>query len=113
MTDVAITPTPSPSDPQPAPPFPASPPVTPGWRTSEAWLTLLAILLGALPSSGLIDGSPLLIKLVGMGVALLASLGYTTNRTSLKRAHLAAHAQLTCAMFRAPAPTETPCALAA
>jgi hypothetical protein len=71
----------------PAPTAPSQP--TPGWKTSEAWLTFLAMLIGALPSSGLIANAPLAAKLVGMAAAVLAALGYTTNRTNLKRAHLA------------------------
>ena len=80
----------------PAQPLPITTPVSispsppAGWRSSEAWLTLIAMLLGALPSSGLIANSPIAAKLVGMALAALAALGYTANRTSLKRAHLVA-----------------------
>lgn len=64
----------------------------PGWKSSEAWLTLLAVILGAIPNSGLVADSPLAAKLVGMAIAALAAVGYTTNRTSLKRAHVTANA---------------------
>lgn len=66
----------------------AQPPA--GWRSSEAWLTLLAVILGAIPSSGLVSGSPLAAKLVGMAIAALSVLGYQAQRTSLKRAHITA-----------------------
>jgi hypothetical protein len=61
---------------------------TPGWKTSEAWISLLAVVLGAIPSSGLVANAPLAAKIVGMLVALLTALGYMNSRTSLKRAHL-------------------------
>lgn len=76
------TPAPAPA----APVAPVAPTLKPGWTTSEAWLTFLAMLLGALPSSGLIANSPLAAKLVGMAIAALAALGYTANRTNLKKA---------------------------
>lgn len=64
--------------------------LVPGYRTSEAWLTLLAMILGAIPSSGIVDNAPLLAKIVGMAIAALAAIHYTAQRTALKRAHLAA-----------------------
>jgi len=86
------TPAPAPV-PAPAPaPLPATTPSapTPGYATSEAWVTLLVIIVGALPSSGLLVGAPpVVIQVVGIISAVLAALGYTTNRTSLKKAHLA------------------------
>lgn len=78
------------SDAPAAPAQPSAP--EPGYRSSEAWLTFLAMALGAVPSSGLVAGAPLAAQLVGMAIAALAVLGYTTSRTSLKRAHLAAAA---------------------
>lgn len=90
----APTQPPAPTEQPPASPGPttttiaAQPPA--GWRSSEAWLTLLAVILGAIPSSGLVSGSPLAAKLVGMAIAALSVLGYQAQRTSLKRAHLAA-----------------------
>jgi len=75
--------------PAPAPsPTPSQPP--PGWQSSEAWLTLLVMILGALPSTGLLVGAPpAALQIVGLISSVLAALGYTTNRTSLKKAHLA------------------------
>jgi len=100
MTDVVpapdptAPPVPSPApDPAPAPapvPVPPAPsPLKPGWQTTEAWLTLLTIVLGAVPSSGLTDNAPVLAKIVGMAIAALSAYNYTAQRTALKRAYLA------------------------
>lgn len=95
MADPTPAPTPDPvptPTPAPAPvPAPAPAPV-PGWKTSEAWISLLVIVIGALPSTGLLDNSPLLSKIVGMAIAALAALNYTAQRTSLKRAYLSSRA---------------------
>jgi hypothetical protein len=78
----------------PATPLVTSTPIalTPGWKTSEAYVTLLTMLLGAIPSSGLTANAPLFAKIVGMVIAALAAYNYTAQRTVLKRAHLAAQA---------------------
>ena len=52
-------------------------------------MTLLTMVIGALPTSGLLDNSPLLSKIVGMVIAALAAINYTAQRTALKRAYLA------------------------
>ena len=100
MADVppASDPTPDPTPvPTPAPvpdptPTPALvPALVPGWKTSEAWISFLVIVLGALPSSGLTDNAPELAKIVGLIVAALSALNYTHQRSALKRAYLAAH----------------------
>jgi hypothetical protein len=90
MTDSAPTP---PAVPAPTPAAPADPAaptssdLKPGYKTSEAWITFLTILLGAIPSSGLTTDAPLLAKIVGMAIAALAALNYTAQRTALKRAY--------------------------
>jgi hypothetical protein len=48
------------------------------------------MVLGAIPSSGLTENSPLLAKVVGMVIAALAAINYTAQRTALKRVYLAA-----------------------
>lgn len=70
-----------------APPAPA-PALKPGWQSTEAWLSLLVIVLGAIPSTGLTDNAPLLAKIVGMVLAALAAINYTYQRTVLKAAAL-------------------------
>lgn len=56
----------------------------PGWQTSEFWLAVAANILGAIAASGaLIENSPL-SQAVGLGVNLLATLGYTWSRAKAK-----------------------------
>ena len=58
-----------------------------GYRTTEFWLASLAFLLGAVLASGLLDKTTTTIdnQLVGAGVSLLATLGYTWSRTQVKK----------------------------
>lgn len=106
-TDSAPTsaPAPAPSPDPASTPDPTSTPdpqpvaLTPGWKTSEAWLTLLTMVIGAIPSSGLTANSPLLAKIVGLAIVALSGVHYTAQRTALKRAHIAALSS------GAPAPT--------
>lgn len=54
----------------------------PGYKTTEFWLSLIAVVLAAiLPLVG--DYQPV-AQLVGLGLSVLAALGYTTARTSVK-----------------------------
>jgi hypothetical protein len=86
-TDPAPAPAPAPS---PAPPAPAPAPLKPGYLTTEAWLSFITIVGGAIPTSGLVDNAPLAAKIVGLVVAALSAINYTIQRTALKRAYLAA-----------------------
>ena len=56
----------------------------PGWQTSEFWLTLVAVILTAILSSGAIDDVPTVAKVIAAIVAALAALGYTGGRAVLK-----------------------------
>jgi hypothetical protein len=48
------------------------------------------MVIGVLPTSGLLIGAPSdVVKAIGLISSVLAALGYTANRTSLKRAYLA------------------------
>lgn len=58
----------------------------PGYKTTEFWLSLLAILLGAAMASGAVPEGGLVAQIVGGALSLLGSLGYTSSRTSLKKA---------------------------
>jgi len=55
-----------------------------GYKTTEFWLTLLAILLGAFVASGLLPTEHVAIKVAGMVTTVLAALGYTLGRVSAK-----------------------------
>tara|TARA_Y100001938_G_scaffold106979_1_gene146099 strand:+ start:9493 stop:9729 length:237 start_codon:yes stop_codon:yes gene_type:complete len=57
-----------------------------GVKTTEFWLSLLAVLTGFVVSSGLADpdGVGTWDKVIGVVATLLAAMGYTTARTKVK-----------------------------
>ena len=58
--------------------------VRPGYKTTEFWLSAVAVILGLLMASGAIaDGSTAAV-IVGGASTLLASLGYTAARAKVK-----------------------------
>ena len=83
------TPTPAPA-PQPMPTIATTP--DPGWKTTEGWLSLLVVILGALPTT-VLTNSPTAIKIAGLIGAFVQAIWYQGNRTNLKRAHVLAAAQ--------------------
>ncbi len=56
----------------------------PGWRTTEFWLSSIAVVLGAALSSGILPSEGPWAKLVGAALAALTALGYTAARTKAK-----------------------------
>lgn len=57
----------------------------PGWKTTEFWLSLATVLLGALMASGLLEGGgDADEKVVGLILSALAALGYTGARSLVK-----------------------------
>ena len=56
----------------------------PGWKTSEFWLSLAAAVLGAFVASGVLPSENLMMKIAGMALAALASLGYAASRGRTK-----------------------------
>ena len=58
----------------------------PGIATSEFWLSLVAVILGALAASGLIADGSTAMRVVGLAITVLAALGYTGSRTVVKKA---------------------------
>jgi hypothetical protein len=58
--------------------------MSPGYKTSEFWLSLAAVGVSALQACGAFGDSSWEGKLVGLGAALLSALGYTVSRTWLK-----------------------------
>jgi hypothetical protein len=52
----------------------------PGWRTSEFWGALAASILGALMTSGLWADGSVAMRIAGVALVALASLGYSTSR---------------------------------
>ena len=56
----------------------------PGWKTSEFWLSLAAALLGAFVVSGVLPAEHAVMKIAGMALTALASLGYAASRGRAK-----------------------------
>lgn len=58
--------------------------VKPGYKTSEFWLTLLVVLLGALMASGAFGDEHIAMNAAGMAMATLKALGYDAARARTK-----------------------------
>ena len=58
----------------------------PGYKTTEFWLSLLGAALGAIMASGAFDEDSKVIQLVGTGLFLLTTMGYTVGRIKVKNA---------------------------
>ncbi len=56
----------------------------PGWKTSEFWITLVVMLLGAFMASGAVVDGHWSLQLVGLAVAGLKASGYTSGRAKVK-----------------------------
>jgi hypothetical protein len=57
----------------------------PGYKTTEFWISLIAVALGAVQASGLVPNESPWGQMVGMAVVTLVSLGYTGSRLNLKK----------------------------
>lgn len=60
-------------------------PVKPGYKTTEFWLSLAAILVGAVVSSGIVPETGPYAQVVGLITSVLGGLGYTVSRTMIKK----------------------------
>jgi hypothetical protein len=60
-----------------------TPPVKPGFRTSEFWLKIAAMLLTALFASGAVTNNTVL-AVAGIAASMLGALGYTVARSLVK-----------------------------
>jgi hypothetical protein len=88
--------------------------VTPGWKTSEFWLSLAAMLVGAVLSSGIIPSGSIWTQIVGVLATILGALGYQVARTAVKTGALAvaeAKAAAVVAVATAPVATDPAAAL--
>lgn len=57
-----------------------------GYLTTEFWLTVLAMALGTLLTSGIVADGSLWTRVLGAAIDLLALLGYTASRMGVKKA---------------------------
>lgn len=60
--------------------------MTKGYATSEFWITLVVVVLGAVTGSGLFPETHWVVRGAGMILAALASIGYTAARAKVKAA---------------------------
>lgn len=58
-----------------------------GYKTTEFWLSLAAVAIGAVTASGVIPADSVWERVIGLVVAGLAALGYTGSRLALKRTY--------------------------
>ena len=65
----------------------------PGWQTTEFWLTLIALIVGAAMSSGAVQEGTTLYQALSFGAVVLTALGYTVSRAIVKSAKSNAEAQ--------------------
>jgi hypothetical protein len=65
-----------------------------GYKSTEFWMSIAAVAVGALTASGLIDESELGARVVGLITATLVALGYTGSRLTLKKHAIDAQVKL-------------------
>jgi len=56
----------------------------PGWKTTEFWLSLLAVAVTVLMSSDVLPEDSSAVKIASSVSAMLAALGYTVVRSAIK-----------------------------
>ena len=60
--------------------------MTPGYKTTEFWLSIVAVIVGAISASGAIAADSPTMGIIGVVASALVALGYTGARTNLKKA---------------------------
>jgi len=78
---------------------------TKGYKSTEFYLALAAVVIGALMASGVFPADSLWCKLMGVAAACLAALGYTGARLMLKKEKLKADAIVASATASVPGAT--------
>lgn len=67
---------------------PANTSIKPAWKTTEFWLSTIAMLVGLLLASGVFSpddpSDAKVLRVLGLVASILSSLGYTAARTSAK-----------------------------
>lgn len=57
-----------------------------GYKTTEFWLSLVAMLVGALIASGVLAEGGMPLQVAGMVAAALSAMGYSSSRAKAKQA---------------------------
>ena len=65
-----------------------------GYKSTEFWMSMAAVAVGAIASTGLVEDNEFAAKIVGLITATLVALGYTGSRLTLKKHALDAQVQL-------------------
>ena len=55
-----------------------------GYRTTEFWLSLIAVICGALVAGDVVTETSTIGKAIGAIISVLGALGYTASRTAVK-----------------------------
>lgn len=63
----------------------------PGFRTTEFWLTLAAMVVGSIYASGAVESDSAL-RILGLVSSVLGALGYTVSRGMVKQTNAQANA---------------------
>lgn len=58
--------------------------IKPGYKTTEFWLSLLALILGAVGAAGILPEGGIATQIIGGVLAILSQLGYTAARAKTK-----------------------------
>lgn len=61
-----------------------TPATTPGYKTTEFWLSTIALILGVVMASGAVNEGTMASQIIGGAMAILAQLGYTAARAKIK-----------------------------
>jgi len=56
----------------------------PGYKTTEFWLSLAAILISAILSSGIVAGGSAIAQALGLALGALSAAGYSVSRGIVK-----------------------------
>ena len=56
-----------------------------GYKTTEFWLTLFAVILGAVLAAGLVPAEGPWLQIAGVAETALIAMGYTGARMNLKK----------------------------
>ena len=65
-----------------------------GYKSTEFWMSMAAVAVGAIASTGLVEDNEFAAKIVGLITATLVALGYTGSRLTLKKHALDAQVQI-------------------
>jgi len=75
-------------------------PSKPGWKTTEFWLSLVAVVVAFVQSQSLFSENSTWAEGLAVLATILASLGYTASRTIIKQERIKAQRELSLLHFR-------------